>query len=471
MQSLSARIRLTPGLAFTVVSIVAASSFAACQAGSMGGGGARGDAGSAGPGLGGAGGAAGGRGANAGHAGGGAAGSGAIGGTSGLAGTAGQTGSAGAADQTGAGGASGAAAGGGALGSYALPPPRQCGNQFFVPGCTRGDPTSACGGHCSSINACQENASSKPGDDVTFLCPSFMLFSDAMLQAAVDDFGSNPPFNYAVVGHDTDTDGLDPGARSTCCQCYQLVFQYPAENQANVNASAAGPSAIPIPPPLIVQSFNTAAGGGQNFDVYMGAGGFGANNACDPNGQPQAASGLYTYTSFPDDGECCQGGVKAAGIYSECKTSINWVTTESLSLPACQNRVASACNMIAAPSSAVTAETVRSCTRSNAPSSYYHMNWTVYARRIECPAHLTEVTGCKLAPQGLPAANRNVTTAAQAAGDATFRPRYTTTTMQDCCKPTCAWQDNVVGASAGLKAVGLYDSFYSCDQQGRPLTE
>jgi hypothetical protein len=43
--------------------------------------------------------------------------------------------------------------------------------------------------------------------------------------------------------------------------------------------------------------------------------------------------------------------------------------------------------------------------------------------------------------------------------------------MQDCCKPTCAWQDNVVGAGAGLKAVGLYNSFYSCDQQGRPLTE
>jgi len=84
---------------------------------------------------------------------------------------------------------------------------------------------------------------------------------------------------------------------------------------------------------------------------------------------------------------------------------------------------------------------------------------------------LTEVTGCKLAPQGLPAANPNVVTPEQASRDPSFRSGYTTTTMQDCCKPSCAWQDWVTGNNGGLTAVGLYNSFYACDQRGVPITE
>jgi hypothetical protein len=72
--------------------------------------------------------------------------------------------------------------------------------------------------------------------------------------------------------------------------------------------------------------------------------------------------------------------------------------------------------------------------------------------------------GCENRPQANPA----VTTAAQAAADSSFHSGYTTTTMQDCCKPTCGWQDNVKSAGA---TVGMYDSFYSCNQQGVPVTE
>ncbi|MFL5304450.1 MAG: hypothetical protein ACJ8F1_04525 [Polyangia bacterium] len=64
-----------------------------------------------------------------------------------------------------------------------------------------------------------------------------------------------------------------------------------------------------------------------------------------------------------------------------------------------------------------------------------------------------------------------MTTPAQAAQDASFRANYTTTTMQDCCKPTCAWQDWVTGSNGGLSAVGKYNSFYSCDKTGTPVTE
>ena len=295
-----------------------------------------------------------------------------------------------------------------------------------------------------------------------------------MAQAAVDDFGAAPPFNYAIVGHDVDQNGLDGTAKSACCQCYQLVYSLP-ENEARVNGSGA--SAIAIPKPVIVQAFNTSAGGGQNFDLFMGAGGFGSFNACDPAfSSMKSPSGLYLYSSFPEQGEPGSGGVNAATQLAGCKTNENLVTAATLSSATCVANMQSACMSFA--SSTLTpqavADSIQSCTKSNDAASYYHLNWEVYAKKIECPTHLTQVTGCKLAPQGLPAANPNVTTPAQAAADSSFKAttsngtHYTTTTMQDCCKPTCAWQDWVTGSNGGLTAVGQYNSFYSCNQTGVP---
>jgi hypothetical protein len=352
-------------------------------------------------------------------------------------------------------------------GTYALPAPKQCDNQFYVQGCVANMASSTCGGVCASQNACEgQKASSK---DVGFLCPRFILFGAEMVQAAKDDWGASPPFNYAIVGHDPDPN-LDTNGSftSSCCHCYQLVYDIPNEAEADVNGNNNGPSAVAVPPPLIVQAFNTAAGGASNFDVYMGAGGYGGNNACDPTfTQMPSQSGDYLYTGFPSFGESGNGGVKAAVIKS-CETSTNLVTSATLSSSACQSQVATYCDQITAASSAVASETTTSCLQSNAPDTYYHLNWKVYAKRVECPMHMTQVTGCQLAPQGLPQPDPNVTTAAQAAADSSFRSGYTTTTMQDCCKPTCAWQDSVKTAGT---PVGMYNSFYSCDQQGVPVTE
>jgi hypothetical protein len=352
--------------------------------------------------------------------------------------------------------------------TYALNPPNQCDNQFFVPGCTAGDTSSACGGTCSAQSACE---SAKPDNpSIGYLCPRFILFGAEMTQASKDDWGSSSPFNYAIVGHDPDT-VLDQNGTSgtrSCCQCYQLVYDVPDEAEAQVNGNASGASAVTVPPPLIVQAFNTSAGGGKNFDVYMGAGGFGGNNACDPNFTQQASpSGDYLYTAFPAVGESGNGGEKAA-ILSQCLTSENLVTSATLSSASCQGQVQSDCDEIASNTAAVASETIQSCVASNDPSTFYHLNWKVYAKKVACPTHLTEVTGCELAPDGAPAANPSVTTAAEAAGDSTFLAGYTTTTMQDCCKPTCAWQDNVTSAGT---AVGEYNSFYTCDQTGTPVTE
>jgi hypothetical protein len=348
--------------------------------------------------------------------------------------------------------------------NYALNPPNQLRSQFWVNGCQSGVASSPGGGQCQQgQNACE---GTKQGAQVNFLCPRFMLFSDEMAQAAIDD--GNSGLNYAVVGHDVETGGIDGNQTNSCCQCYQLVFSLP-ENEAQVNGNGA--SAIPIPPPLVVQAFNTSAGGGKNFDIYMAAGGFGSFNACDPN--PSASmpspSGKYFYTQFPSEGEPGSGGVNAATQVAGCKGQNNLVTTDSLSSSTCKSNVATSCSKFQTSSQTVVKESVQSCTKSNDPNSYYHINWKIYAKHVECPTHLTEVTGCKLSPQGLPPVNTNVRTPTQAAADSSFSSGYTTTTMQDCCMPTCAWQNNVSGN--GLSVVGQYNSFYSCDQTGTPVTQ
>lgn len=89
-----------------------------------------------------------------------------------------------------------------------------------------------------------------------------------------------------MVGHDVDRGGIDGDATSTCCQCYELVYAYPSpynERQALSDPDHPEPpaSAIPLPKPLIVQSFNMAATP-TTFDLYRAAGGLGATMPVRP---------------------------------------------------------------------------------------------------------------------------------------------------------------------------------------------
>jgi hypothetical protein len=103
---------------------------------------------------------------------------------------------------------------------------------------------------------------------------------------------------------------------------------------------------------------------------------------------------------------------------------------------------------------------------SNQLASLYHQNWQVRAKKVECPEALTRVTGCRLQPSGLPGPDPSVTTVA--AADTSYKTGYGTTTMQDCCKPTCGWSDDVAGM--GLTPNGPWRAFYSCDADGNPFT-
>jgi len=355
--------------------------------------------------------------------------------------------------------------------SYYLNPPDPCYNQFYVKNCIPGDPNSACGGNCTVANSCSPPEDPNKADrPKTFICPRFMLYSTEMIQAAKDDaalYGwgkdssGDPPFNYAIVGHDADVGGLDNGA-SSCCQCYQIVYVTP-------EPSSPQPPALPYPKPLIVQSFNTAASGGKGFDVFMAAGGYGAFNSCYKDAQFGNTTKFneFMYDSFPYQNPGA-GGISFLR-FPECIKG--WPPTiDGVLSAACQEKIKQMCNQaLVKNSTQITEDTRRSCILCNQLNSLYHQNWQVMAKRIRCPENLTRVTGCRLVEPTLPLPFPKVKTPADATANGSFSTGYHTTTMQDCCKPTCAWADWTVGQK--LPVDGDWNSFYSCDKNGKPFTK
>jgi hypothetical protein len=295
-----------------------------------------------------------------------------------------------------------------------------------------------CGGSCPpcvayvtgapNTNTKVGNACAPAGAATTsFICPRFMLFSGEMKQAAADDEAANSwpagSFNYGVAT----LDGAD------CCACYQIVYSTPSASLGYTP-----------PTPLIIQNFNQ--GGAPNaFDVFMGKGGEGANTAGCPE----------LYTTYPSIGEPNGGGITASAI-SAC------VTTESaLASSACVSGIAGECDQIVGNNTYITTTTQTSCVEANSAESPYHENWQVKARQVECPTALTEVTGCKPTAGTNPQPDPTVQTAAEASS----WNSYTTTTMEDCCKPSCAWPGNVtISTQAGWSAM------YQCDSTGTPMT-
>jgi hypothetical protein len=352
---------------------------------------------------------------------------------------------------------------------YQLNPPNPCYNKFYVDSCIPGDPKSACGGNCRVANSCSPpEDQSKANLPKTFICPRFMLFSTEMTQAAKDDavlYGwgdsDDPPFNYGVVGHDADVGGLDDG-ESSCCQCYQIVYVKP-------EPSSPQPPDLPYPKPLIVQSFNTAASGPKGFDVFMGAGGYGAFNSCynDPAFSNTTKFNEFIYDKFPYQNPG-SGGISFLR-YPECIKG--WPPTiDGVLSTACQEKIKQMCDQALVNASAqVTEDTRRSCIICNQLESLYHQNWDVMVKRVRCPENLTRVTGCRLKEEKLPLPLPAVQTPSQAKTNGTFKDGYHTTTMQDCCKPTCAWTDWTVGKK--LPVDGEWNSFYSCDKNGKPFTK
>jgi hypothetical protein len=212
-----------------------------------------------------------------------------------------------------------------------------------------------------------------------------------------------------------------------------------------------GAVSVPPPKPLIVQAFNTYAGGPTAFDVYMAVGGHGNFNGCTANGT--------LYSAYPSDtGGDWSGGTRATR-FGQCGSEAGY-TGDSIASSQCQDYVDAQCSMIQT-SEAYQATAQQSCKQSNRPDTHYHMNWNVVVRRVECPVALTRVTGCQLGDQGLPEADPAIQTAAQAMQAGFIDGDYHTTTMEDCCRPTCAWPTNVNNTTDG------WSRFFTCDGNGR----
>ncbi len=262
------------------------------------------------------------------------------------------------------------------------------------------------------------------------MCPRSMVFSAEMKQAAADDSGmDDPPFTYAVVGFDGPTDG-----NSTCCECWQLVYETPV-----------GASGVTPPKPVIAQVFNTGVGKKNSFDLYMASGGHGNFNGCTAN--------ATLYDGYPDQGGDWQGGTRASR-FAECQGGF--------SSEACQAKIESECNQIQADSEYVQTTARNSCIQTNQADSLYHNNWNVRAKKVACPENLTRVTGCRLNDSESPPPDPTAQTVETA--DSSFASGFGTTTMEDCCRPTCAWPNNTNNTQ------GEWDVFYSCGEGGIPWT-
>lgn len=267
-----------------------------------------------------------------------------------------------------------------------------------------------------------------------FACPSMMMYSDDMLAAArLDNFSS---FLYAVAGSASDNE---------CGKCYQIRL-LDAERQWKTDFKQ-----------LIVQVVNQGYDVLQGqFDLFMGGGGFGYFTSCNRDCRSRYCQGgacydsMYTslfddwnHPEYSDPNVCYSGGIK-------------WLnhTNKNEVLRMCQGLVGSSRTL-------KDKITIDSCYRTNI--YLYHQNFvSLDAKRVACPVHLYKLTGLKRQDNDqYPRAHLKNTLDIQCRGSRE-QGRYCSTTMQDCCKPSCSWSNK------GYPD-GVYSRADTCDKNGNIL--
>ena len=239
-------------------------------------------------------------------------------------------------------------------------------------------------------------------------CPHLMLLSPDMQYAA--DADGNSWAVYAVAGI---------GSSNDCGRCYQLEI-----------TSGGSPS----PNKYIVQGANTGSdvSSGQ-FDILLGAGGFGIYDACSSDCQtgPVCSGGhcnapMFTgdFSAWTPDGNCYGGGVHDA----------------------------SGCSKLDSGSSFGGKTLLYGCAA--AIDKGFHANFNVQWAEVQCPDSLVKVTGLRRKdneqyPKPQPGMNLP-------------NKGFATSTM-DCCKPTCAWRQNI-----GNVADPIFPQVYTCNKEGLP---
>jgi hypothetical protein len=283
-------------------------------------------------------------------------------------------------------------------------------------------------------SASQCGSGADPSAPPGFACPHQMLLSPDMKFAAIAD--GNDWAHYGMVGAAGD---------QQCGKCYQL--QYVAPSNDHEYAAGFGVTAGGLPPrPLVVQVGNSGGDVKQGqFDVYMGAGGFGWYNAVSSDcatQEPPCGGGVCSTNQFGGSSEDfmlgygCYGG----GIAMDHLVDKN-ISPED----ACA---------AAFPGTEWSAQVARqSCVEG--VRAKYHWGWDVAYKEVDCPENLTRLTGMRRSDnEGLPPPSPDLL-----AGDAA---NGNTTTMQDGCKPSCAWSGKVKTIEGNWKCIS------SCGKDGIP---
>lgn len=252
---------------------------------------------------------------------------------------------------------------------------------------------------------------------MSFACPHLMLLSPDMLMAAKMDGSNWAVYGVAGIGKATD-----------CGKCFQL----------EISGSDSG--TMPPTTKYIVQAVNTGSdvSSGQ-FDILLGAGGFGIYDACSSDcksgrvcggGHCNAPMFSGGFSAWTPDGNCYGGGVRDA---NSCDAL---VTTPVSSRNFAEKTLIYGCKA--------------------AIEQHYHQNFRVNFEQVKCPASLVKVTGIRSKSEnGLEHPHEMLEL---------FGQGQATTTM-DCCKPTCAWRQNVRSFTDPN-----FPQVYVCSKEGAPLS-
>jgi hypothetical protein len=197
------------------------------------------------------------------------------------------------------------------------------------------------------------------------------------------------------------------------------------------------------------------------MDIFMGAGGFGYFTSCNSDCDIHYCQGggcresMYegTFTDwvnaqYNDPNLCYSGGIK-------------WLDQKNQSelIQLCYGLVGNKDVEIKKHKS-----TIDSCIRTN--MGLFHQNFVeTRLSRVECPYHLTEITGLKRTDDvQYPYPHVDLPLDEECRGDRS-QGHYCITTMQDCCKMSCSWSGKI--PSYALDST--HACVYTCDRDGKIL--